>query len=200
MWADKETKEEINKRRFVLMRLHIIKGNREERLPRLLKELQTQGITDYELWDGIYLPHSIKASINAAHKQIVEYARLAEWDEVGIAEDDIKFTHPKSWEFFLNNKPNDFDIYLSMIYSGEIDENNQVRKFTGMTMYAVSSRFYDAFLSVPDDDHIDQLLAGKGKFIVCNPFVAVQYDGFSSNTGKNEVYGTLLQGRNIFNG
>lgn len=182
------------------MKLNIIKGQREERLLILMRELQTQGL-EYELWDGIYLPHSVKASINASHKQIVEYARLAEWDEVAIAEDDIKFTHPNSWEFFLNQKPKDFDLYLSMIYSGDIDQNNQVRKFTGMTMYVVGSRFYDTFLSVPDDDHIDQLLSRtEGRFIVCNPFVAVQYDGFSSNTGKNEVYDTLLHGRNIYNG
>lgn len=182
------------------MRLHIIKGNREERLPRLMKELEAQGITDYELWDGIYLSHSVKASINASHKQIVEYAKLAEWDEVCIAEDDLKFTHQSSWKYFLKQKPFDFDMYLSMIYTGDIDENNYVKKFTGLTLYVIAKRFYDKFLSVSGDGHIDQELAGLGKYIVCNPFVAMQYNGFSSNTGKNEVYDTLLQGRNIYLG
>jgi hypothetical protein len=176
------------------LRLNIICGNRTERLPRLYKELETQGITDYEFWPGIYLP-SIKASINAAHKQIVRYAQLAGWDEVAIAEDDLIFSSPYSWIFFLDKKPNDFDLYLSMIYLGTPNENNEVKDFTGLTMYIVKSKFYEKFLSVPDDDHLDILLAGLGKYVVCHPFVAKQSNGFSSNTGKEETYDDLLKNR-----
>lgn len=176
------------------MRLNIIHGNRGERFQPLMKELNSQFITDYELWPSIYLP-SIKSSINAAHKQIVEYARLAEWDYVAIAEDDLQFTSPNSWEYFLNSMPYDFDLYLSMVYLGQPDEKNVVKEFTGMTMYVVAKRFYDKFLSVPGDDHIDRLLAGLGRFVVCNPFVAKQHNGFSSNTGKEENYDELLKER-----
>jgi len=176
------------------MRLNIIMGNRAERFQPLMKELNTQCIIDYELWQGVFLP-SIKASINAAHKQIVEYARLAEWDYVAIAEDDIQFTSPNSWQYFLDNMPYDFDMYLSMVYLGQPDENNVVKDFTGMTMYVVAKRFYDIFLSIPDDDHIDRLLGGLGRFVVCNPFVAKQFNGVSSNTGKHEIYDYLLKER-----
>ncbi len=176
------------------MRLNIIHGNRGDRFPNLMKELNSQFITDYELWPSVYLP-SIKASINAAHKQIVEYARLAEWDYVAIAEDDLQFTSLNSWDYFLKNIPPDFDMYLSMVYLGQPDENNVVKEFTGMTLYVVAKKFYDKFLSVPDDDHIDRLLGGLGRFIVCDPFVAKQYNGFSSNTGKDENYDDLLKER-----
>lgn len=182
------------------MKLHIIHGNRRaERLPLLLEQLKFAGIENYELWDGVYLP-SIKAGINAAHKQIVEYAKIAEWPEVCIAEDDIVFTHPNSYNYFLEQKPNDFDIYLSMFYTGNPDENNIVTKFTGLTMYIVHQRFYDTFLSVPDDDHIDVLLSGLGKYVVCPEFAAIQRNGFSSNTGQKEVYDSLLVGRKMYNG
>lgn len=181
------------------MKVNIICGNRAERLPRLMKELETQAISNYELWDGVFLP-SIKKSINRAHKQIVEYAKLAEWEEVAIAEDDIRFTHKNSWGYFLEQKPPDFDIYLSMIYMGEMDEAGMVKDFRSMTLYIVNSRFYDVFLSVPDDEHIDKALAGLGKYIVCRPFVALQYNGFSGNTGKNEVYDSLLGGRELYLG
>lgn len=181
------------------MRLNIIVGNRAERLPRLMKELEAQGIEDYELWDGIYLP-SVKASINAAHKQIVEYAQLAGWEEVCIAEDDLKFTHYNSWNYFLDKKPSDFDLYLSMVYLGQPDENNIVKDFTGMTMYVVKKKFYETFLSVDKDEHIDRALGGLGRYVVCDPFVALQYNGWSSNTGKNEVYDTLLRDRKFYCG
>jgi len=176
------------------MRLNIILGKRKERLPKLLEELNKQGVIDYEFWDAIYLP-SIKASINAAHKQIVEYAMLSGWDEVCIAEDDLVFSSERSWKYFIDNKPEDFDIYLSMVYLGQPDENNIVESFTGMTLYVVHSRFYEKFLSVDSNEHIDRALGGLGKFVVCNPFVALQRNGFSSNTGKVENYDSLLKNR-----
>lgn len=142
----------------------------------------------------MYLP-SIKASINAAHKNIVRFAQFAGWKEVCIAEDDLEFTSPCSWQHFMKNKPKEYDLYLSMVYLGQPDENNIVKDFTGMTMYVVHSRFYDIFLSADPDEHIDRALAGLGKFVVCNPFVAKQSNGFSSNTGKMENYDELLKNR-----
>lgn len=165
----------------------------------LFKELQTQNITDYEFWDGIYLP-SIKASINAAHKQIVEYAMVAGWDEVAIAEDDLKMTHHKSWKYFLSQKPTDFDLYLGGIFLGEPDENGVVSDFTGLSCYIVSRRFFNTFLSTNPDEHLDRALCGLGKYIVCRPFICTQYDGFSSNTGKIESYEYLQRNRIFYNG
>lgn len=181
------------------MKLNIIIGNLSERLPNLNKELEEQGILDYEFWPGVFLP-SVKASINAAHKQIVEYAKLAEWPEVRIAEDDLRFSGKGAWDYFLKQKPIDFDIYLGGVFLGDPDDNNIVKDFTGMTMYVVKQRFYDTFLSVPNDDHIDRLLGGLGRYVVCNPFVVTQYDGRSSNTGKHEAYGRLQESRNFYKG
>jgi hypothetical protein len=163
-----------------------------------MSELERQGILDYEFWDGVYLP-SIRASINAAHKQIVEFARLAEYPEVCIAEDDIVGTHPNSWNYFLSQKPKEYDMYLSMVYLGDIIDG-RVESFTGMTLYSVSRKFYDKFLSVDPNEHIDRALAGLGDYHVCHPFTFIQRNGFSSNTGKMEEYDQLLNGRILYNG
>lgn len=163
-----------------------------------MSELERQGVLDYEFWDGIYLP-SIRASINAAHKQIVEFARLAEYPEVCIAEDDIVGTHPNSWNYFLSQKPKEYDMYLSMVYLGDVI-NGRVESFTGMTLYSVSRKFYDKFLSVDPNEHIDRALAGLGDYHVCHPFTFIQRNGFSSNTGKMEEYDQLLNGRILYNG
>ncbi len=181
-------------------RLNIIVGNRAERLPLLVAELDRQGIDDFEFWDGVYLRHSVKASINEAHKQIVRYAQLAGFREVLIAEDDFVGTHENSFKFFLSQKPEQYDLYLSQVYLGELDDKNMVKSFTGMTMYFVHSRFYETFLSTDPEEHIDRALGGLGDYHVCVPFPFIQRNGFSSNTGKNEVYDTLLQGRKLFGG
>lgn len=178
-------------------RLNIIIGNRAERIPRLMNELQTQHIENYKLWDGIFLP-SIKESINAAFKQIVRYAKLAEFGEVIIAEDDVKFSRPGAWQYYLSQKPVDYDLYLGGIFIGELDEKNEVKDFTGMTLITINSRFYDTFLNTPNDEHIDRALNGLGRFIVCSPFVVTQYDGVSSNSGQFEKYGELQASRNFW--
>jgi len=179
------------------MRLNVILGNRSERLPRLMNELDTQGITQYEFWDGIYLS-SVKEGINAAHRQIVEYAYLMEWPEVAIGEDDLKFFAPGAWNYFLENKPTDYDMYLSSVYMGEIGADNTVSDFCGMGLYIVHNQFYSTFLDTDRFDHIDRSLKGKGKFVVSDPFIAEQWDGYSSNTGKEETYGNLMKNRKKF--
>jgi len=83
------------------------------------------GITNYEFWDSVYLP-TVAESINEAHKQIVRYAKIAEFPDVMIAEDDFVGTHPDSFKYFLANRPRTYDMYLSMVYIGELSENNKV--------------------------------------------------------------------------
>lgn len=180
-------------------RLNIIIGNRSERMPLLMKEIETQGIINYQFWDGVYDSHKqAKENINAAHKQIVEWAKVAEFDSVIIAEDDVKFFAPGAWDYFLSSRPKDYDLYLSSIYMGDIKEDNTVDYFCGFGLYIVHSRFYDKFLAADPYEHIDRAMKGKGKFVVCDPFVAEQFDGFSSNTGKDEKYRNLLNGRKLF--
>jgi hypothetical protein len=164
-----------------------------------MKELETQSIKDYELWPGVFVP-SIKKSINLAHKQIVEYAQIARLEEVAIAEDDAKWSAPGAWDYFLKQKPKEFDIYLGGIFLGYPDENGLLKEFTGMTCYIIKKSFYDTFLSTPEDEHIDHALKGLGVYKVCDPFVVTQWGGISSNTGKMEEYEGLQASRIFFNG
>lgn len=179
------------------MKLHILNGGYINRMEQLMKELAYQGITDYQLWDGVHDERSVKVSINKGHKQIVQYALDNNLPEIIIAENDIHFYSPKSWEYFLLKKPEwyNYDIYLGMVFLGEITPDDRIFDFTGLTIYSVSRKFYDIFLSVPDDEHIDRSLAFKGDFHVCVPFVATQHNGISSNTGKYERYESLLENR-----
>lgn len=164
-----------------------------------MDEINRQGITNYTFWDAVHDVRSVKAGINEAHKQIVRYAKLAEFSEVLIAEDDFIGSDPDSFKFFLSGLPPKYDLYLSMVYLGDIDPQNKVKEFTGMTMYFVHSRFYDKFLAADPEDHIDRALSRcGGDFHVCNPFTFMQRNGFSSNTGKNENYDNLIAGRNFF--
>lgn len=182
-------------------RLNIITGNRPERIPLLMEEIERQEVTNYKFWDAVYNRNSIKAGISEAHRQIVAYAKLAEFPDVLIAEDDFVGSHEDSFRFFLHNRPKQYDMYLSSVFLGDLDENNMVKEFTGLTMYFVNQRYYDKFLSVNPNEHIDHELSRIGGiFYVCNPFAFWQRNGWSSNTGKDEDYSQLASGRNFFVG
>lgn len=180
------------------MKLNVING-RSERTQSVLGHLNSCDIQDYQLWPGVHT-NSIKKSINLAHKKIVQWAFENDLPEVCIAEDDFCPTHLNSWKYFLSQKPDFFDLYLSSVFLGDIDAENCVKAFTGLTLYVVSKRFYLPFLTTSDDEHIDHALANLGKYVVCPEFCFIQSDGFSSNTGKHEKYAQFFENRRLYRG
>lgn len=168
-----------------------------ERKKKLLKELATQGIESYNIWEGVYGKKSMVANINAAHKQIIQWAKDNGETKVLIFEDDIKFCDEGAFQYYLDNEPDDYDIYLGGIYLGQI-KDRIVKQFTALHCYMVHERFYDTFLNAPDDRHIDHALTGAGKYVVCDPMIAVQYDGWSDNSQKYCNYQIILESKNLY--
>lgn len=180
------------------MKLHIINA-KSERTNKIIQECHLLGIEDYKLWPGVF-NGSVKGSINMAHKEIVKWAYENDLDEVAIAEDDFMATSPDSWKYFLTHKPAVFDLYLSSVFLGDVDDKNMVKEFTVLTLYIVSKRFYVKFLTTPDTEHIDHSLAGLGEYYVSPKFCFIQRDGLSSNTGKWETYQNFFVNRKLYVG
>lgn len=179
------------------MLINVIHGGRTERMALLEKEIEGQGLSmffDVEVWQGVHDSRSVVRSINLSHKQIVRNAKENGYPEVTIAEDDVKFCGKGAIKYYLDNKSTDYDLYLGCVYLGDIQPDNTVDEFSALIFYTVHERFYDTFLSVSDDLHIDRALTRLGKFVVCNPMCCKQHDNiFSSNTGKIEDYSHQLR-------
>lgn len=171
---------------------------RVDRLELLKKELLVQKIEKHKIWDGIINPIIPVQGISQAHKQIVRYAQREKLPEILIGEDDLHFTEKGAFRFFINNKPNDYDIYLGGILDGKIKKDSTVDDFSGLTLYFINERFYNIFLSMPENTNLDRALRNKGKFLVCNPFVVVQHNGFSDNVKQFCNYDEFLKDRNLF--
>lgn len=169
---------------------------RSERLATLKEELFEQGITEYILWPAIMMQPP-RTGISRAHKQIVAWAKLTNQEEVFILEDDVKFTSPNSYEHFLDLQPEDFDLYLGGIYRGQI-KNGLTENFSALHCYIIHSRFYDTFLSADESEDIDNWCAGKGKFVVCNPMIAIQHIGWSDNNQCMADYDDLLADKRLY--
>ncbi|MGL4596596.1 MAG: hypothetical protein ACRCYO_03655 [Bacteroidia bacterium] len=181
------------------MRLHIIHlSQRKDRAVLLENQLRGQGIADYKIWDGIVDVENPKRGIAKAHKQIVAWARNQNLPAVLIAEDDVNFTASGAFDYFFQKEPQEYDLYLGGIIYGELNSDNTVDDFAGLHLYKIKEHFYDTFLSLPEEKDIDRALANKGKYSVCNPFVAIQQDGFSDNQKSVQYYERHLQNRTLF--
>jgi hypothetical protein len=170
---------------------------RTDRIPVLEDELEMQGIDHYNTWHPIHAP-TIKESINISHKQIIQWAKDNYLPEVLIFEDDIKFLGEGAIDYYMEQKPKDYDLYLGGIYHGKIKEDNTVEKFTALHCYFVHQNFYNTFLSTNSHQHLDHALAGLGKYIVCNPMIAVQQNGYSDNEKSYQNYDQLIKNRNLY--
>lgn len=189
-----------NKQIYLLNIIHL--PEREDRYAKLQKELQRQGIEDYKIWPGIRSNFSFNG-IREAHQNIVRDAKHRNIPFVIIAEDDIMFLGEGAYDYFTRNIPHvdHFDVYLGGIMWGDILPDNTLQGgwFTGFTLYVMSNKFYDTFLSIRGVGHIDALLRGKGKYFVCNPMVVSQHGGLSDSNGFIvPSYDHMLKGRNLW--
>lgn len=179
------------------MKLNIIyDARRVEKHEPLIKELEGQGITDFEIWPCLMFP-DVVFSINSSHKMIVRMAKEQGLPEVCIGEDDLQFTAPGAWEYFLSQKPaiKEYDLYLASTYIIE----EPLKSICGFHLYTVSSRFYDTFLETDNNQHIDTLFNDiKGDYKFCYPFPALQRPGYSANNNMVVNYNIMVEDKHIF--
>jgi hypothetical protein len=181
----------------------IILSDRPERRLSILREITEQGIdTDpfrFDYYPAIHDRKSVVAGISRAHKQIIKVAQMCDMESVIVMEDDVRFCGAGAFRYFLDSTPEDYDIFLSGIYTGTIKPDSTVDGFSGFHCYRIHRRYYDTFLDADESQHIDRAQEGKGRFVVCNPFAAIQWNGWSHQSRKEEDYDPLLRGRQFFN-
>lgn len=181
----------------IKMKLNIILDSRRiEKYQPLMDELSRQGIADYEIWPALILPDVIE-SISASHKAIIRDAKEKGLKEICIAEDDVYFPAADGWQYFLKNKPEDYELYLAASYGGYSEKQP-----IGFHLYCIHEQFYDKLLSIPDNCHIDTgtWWLGKEKFVFCYPFAALQRPGFSANNMSHADYNKILKPEDVYGG
>lgn len=177
------------------MKLNIILDDRRyERYEPLMNEINRQGIDDYEIFPCIIRPNVVE-SINASHKMLVRMAMERGDKYACIAEDDLWFPADDGWKYFLDNMPDEFDLYLAATYCIPVSNNI----ITGFHLYVVHEKFYETFLSVPDNDHIDTTMNNiKGDWHFCYPFAALQRPAWSSNSKTEVNYNKILREQDVY--
>jgi GR25 family glycosyltransferase involved in LPS biosynthesis len=178
--------------------------------PALITELAKAGIQHVIIQPGYYETKNVQTNISRAHKRCVAHAKSQNWPFCVILEDDVTFTHPDSYRYFIESMdklPRDWDVYTSAFYTTnkfERDYENiyRVEGFAGLHCYAVNSKFYDTFLQADEKENIDWWIsqAGRSYCFACYPFAAEQKAGYSENVKQHRDYSYLLQGKERFAG
>lgn len=173
---------------------------RTDRMKLLENEITVQGL-NVQFWPAIKDPVMGFRGISRAHKQIIRYAMLCDFDEVRIMEDDCYFFAAGAFDYYMAQKPADFDLYLGNVFSGLMPDGT-APDFCGLSLYTCHSRFYRTFLSMPEDNHLDRALSlkARGRYVVCDPMVCSQQDGWSDNKKAFGSYGHYLKNYRLFGG
>lgn len=170
-----------------------------DRFHSFVKEMNEQGIENYKVWDGIHDSNRIRG-ISRAHKQIVAYAKENGLTEICIMEDDCIFTAKGAYDFYIENKPSNFSIYLGGVSNILKCEENYITDFRGMTLYTVHRSFYNRFLSVPENINIDAGLKNLGVYRLCSKVVCSQRSGYSYHKKRHTDYSYLLKQYDTYEG
>lgn len=170
-----------------------------DRLHSFIKEMNEQGIEDYKVWDGIHDSNRIRA-ISRAHKQVVSYAKENNLPEICIMEDDCIFLGKGAFEYYLRNKPIHYDLWLGGISNRLKTQEDYITDFRGLTLYTINKRFYDTFLSVPENVNIDAAMKGLGEYYLCPKVICTQKAGYSYHKKRHADYSYLLKQYDTFNG
>jgi hypothetical protein len=182
--------------------LHL--SRREDRYEKLMDQLQTNSISKYTLWEGFDDPTNVKQAITRGHKEIIRFAKISNHENCIIAEDDIVFSHPNSYKYFLSQIPESYDLFCGLIYAGDVFENRIMNGMSGtQTLYSIHNRFYDFVLGLDDNDHIDRNLgnyAFEKEYFVCDPMVCTQSGGYSDNLRRVMYYDVYLEGKTLYLG
>lgn len=175
-----------------------------KRYESLIEELRCQGITDFKIWEGFYEPDNTKQAIQKGHKKIISYAKENNLPRIIVSEDDIVFSSPKSYEYFISQIPEDYQLFCGLIYNGEVSDGRILNGMSGThTLLCVHESMYDFILSQPDDVHCDRHLgqyAYQFKYFVCEPMICYQRGGYSHNLRYEMFYHTYLEGKKLYDG
>lgn len=158
-----------------------------------------QGI-HYSWSPGNEHPNPITA-ISLAHKTAVRTAQRQGLPYALVMEDDCWFPSTDGYRWWLDQCPQGkgrhFDLYLGGVYAAPdgIRQDGYIKRFSGMHCYLVAARFYATFLSLPEDQHIDAALTGLGIYFVCQPFAAIQREGYSDQRKQQTDDHWRVEGR-----
>lgn len=181
-----------------------VKGSSRE--ATMLKEMNTHYEGDFSVFDAIVKPNAYEG-ISESFKEVIRM-NYSE-PEIHILEDDVKFLGRSSRVIFeesYKRLPDNWGIYLggSYTYDNPIDLKGilEVENYRSFHSVVIKQRCYDYFLTHDSKkiNNIDAWVCSfEKKAYLCSPQVAIQYNGYSYNRGKEVNYDYHLKNKILLN-
>ncbi len=183
----------------------VIHRSREERVLSVCQQSKEQGFA-LRFWEGIIDPRGGWAGINLSFRKIVEWAKENNEPRVTIGEDDILFSAPLAWQYYLDNIPDEYDIFSGGVYSAQVENGRIMNGYSGHTLITIKNTFYDEFLRISKEAldnsrHLDRNLgmyAFEKNYRIINPFVCSQLEGYSDNHRRETKHASYLESMKLF--
>lgn len=139
---------------------------------------------EYRIWPHVADANPIRGC-HLAHRAIVQHAKDFNWPSVWIMEDDVMFTTKSAAEQWLKLQPHAMDIYSAGNYGTHKyrrrgDKYDLPYSISGTHCYIVYQQFYDKFLSMDENEHLDVQISQTSERIVIPKLIyALQQSGYS---------------------
>lgn len=186
------------------MKRYVIHIKGSSRYNRMMFEMNNHYMNEFEIFDAIVKPKGWEG-VSESFKQIIRENYNEPY--IHIFEDDVKFTSKNSRSIFehgFDSLPMDWDIYLGGSYTFKHSENLggllKIYDFSSLHNVVINKSCYDYFLSHEPNkiNDIDRWVSQfKPNAYLCNPQIAIQYNGHSFNKGGKKNYDHFLVDKNI---
>ena len=164
----------------------IYNSYRPEKYDLFMDELKRQGIDNFEIFFCEQNQnHNMVERISESFKTVIREAKERGDEEITIFEDDVMFPNENAWNYFMQHKPDYYDIYIGGSYMIDNRINYKppivkVPNYIGNHCIIVHERYYDTWLNTNSLEHCDGVHK-DGDFFLCFPMVALQRPGYSEN-------------------
>lgn len=183
---------------------HFIQRSREERIISIVRQSKQMRFS-CRFWEGdTFRGNFIDARVGVSRtfRKIVQWAIDNGLHRVTIGEDDLLFSHPDAWKYYLDNIPRDYDIYYGSIYDGQISEGRIVSGYAGHTLITINCRAFSFLLTADENLHFDRWIGkhcAEKKLVVCQPFVVTQIPtSYSDNHKAMASHAALIEGARLY--
>lgn len=190
---------DINKVNKIVINL----PERKERLQSAIDEINYGFLNKFFYIQKGFIDTTPQLGIAQAHMSCIRRAKLSEWKNVLIMEDDIEFRigSLRHMQKCFKHTPEDYDILLGGIYSGNdivkpYSEywNKTGNMFCGLHFYVVNEKAYDKLLSYSGTGHYDHFMSGLPlNCYTAKKMFAMQRNGYSDNNKREYDYMQILE-------
>lgn len=176
----------------------------------MVRELEAFCPGEWQVFPAIREPDG-KIGISKSLRRLLQLAKEQALPSMLVFEDDVRFCSPRArehWELCVADLPGEWDLLLGGAYSHSgVNVGPRLKRLSSFCSLHCALFNHTAYDKVQEHRpesgpamgmHIDVWLSGLGlKVYLCDPQIAIQYNGFSDTVKAHTNYDSLVSRMNL---